>query len=154
MAKRSPVRVILDRDLRLPPVSRLARSAQEVPVWVVTAAATDDAEAEPPLRHAGVEVLRSPPTNDRLELQAAVTLLAARGITRLMVEGGPTVAAALVTADLVDEAVLLRSPVVIGPDGVDALNGLPLTALTQSSRLRMVGRDAIGGDIVERYERT
>ena len=62
-------------------------------------------------------------------------LLAERGITRLMVEGGPTLAAAFVTADLVDEAVLFQSPKVVGADGIDALEGLPLTALTQSPRL-------------------
>jgi diaminohydroxyphosphoribosylaminopyrimidine deaminase/5-amino-6-(5-phosphoribosylamino)uracil reductase len=81
-------------------------------------------------------------------------MLGTRGITRLMVEGGPTVAAALIAADLVDGAVLLRSPASIGPDGIDALAGLPLEALTQSPRLRLVGREAIGGDVAEAYERT
>ena len=35
MAFRSPVRVVLDTNLRLPPGSRLARTARETPVWVV-----------------------------------------------------------------------------------------------------------------------
>ena len=52
------------------------------------------------------------------------------GITRLMVEAGPIVAAAFLQADLVDEAVLFRSPNAIGADGIDALEGLPLEALT------------------------
>ncbi len=53
-----------------------------------------------------------------------------------MVEAGPILAAALLEADLVDEAALLRSVKVIGPDGIAALEGLPLTALAGSSRLQ------------------
>ena len=80
--------------------------------------------------------------------------LAGRGITRLMVEGGPIVAAAFVQADLVDEAVLFRSPKPIGADGIDALEGLPLTALTQSPQLksRRVARRS-ARDTVELFER-
>ena len=47
----------------------------------------------------------------------------ASGITRLMVEGGPTLAAAFIAADLVDEAILFHSAKVVGADGIDALDG-------------------------------
>jgi diaminohydroxyphosphoribosylaminopyrimidine deaminase / 5-amino-6-(5-phosphoribosylamino)uracil reductase len=80
-------------------------------------------------------------------------LLARRGITRLMVEGGPILAAAFLGADLVDEAALFRSPKMIGPQGIDALDGLPLSALTRSPRLKTVGSEAIGADTVETFER-
>jgi diaminohydroxyphosphoribosylaminopyrimidine deaminase/5-amino-6-(5-phosphoribosylamino)uracil reductase len=71
-----------------------------------------------------------------------------------LVEGGPTVAAAFLTAGLVDEAVLLRSPGTIGPDGIDALEGLPLTALTQSPQLHSRGVENVGSDTVEIFERS
>jgi diaminohydroxyphosphoribosylaminopyrimidine deaminase/5-amino-6-(5-phosphoribosylamino)uracil reductase len=80
-------------------------------------------------------------------------LLAERGITRLMVEGGPKIAAALVAADLVDAAVLLRSRQSIGPDGIDALEGMPLTALTQSPHVISRATETIGEDIAETFER-
>ena len=73
-------------------------------------------------------------------------LLGERGITRLMVEAGPILAAAFVRADLVDEAALLRGPAVIGPDAIDALDGLPLSALTRSPRLTAVGDETIGAE--------
>src|SRR5215467_4789419 len=73
--------------------------------------------------------IRRPSIRARLDLLAALRLLAEQGITRLMVEGGPTVAAAFLTADLADEAVLLRGQTLIGPDGIDALEALPLAAL-------------------------
>jgi diaminohydroxyphosphoribosylaminopyrimidine deaminase/5-amino-6-(5-phosphoribosylamino)uracil reductase len=90
---------------------------------------------------------------DRLDLAAVLKLLAQRGITRLMVEAGPIVATAFLRADLVDEATLLRSPSTIGADGIDALDGLPLSALTQSSRLKAIDGEAIGADRIEMLER-
>jgi len=68
-----------------------------------------------------------------------------------MVEGGPTVAAAFVAADAVDEAALFRSPKAIGPDGIDALEGMRLEVLTQ--RLISLGREPVGDDSVEFFAR-
>ena len=62
-------------------------------------------------------------------------------------------AAAFLQADLVDEAVLFRSPRTIGTDGLDALEGLPLAALTRSPRLALVDTATAGQDAVEHYER-
>ena len=98
----------------------------------------------------GVEVFRVDGKDGRLDLIAVLKALGTRGITRLMVEGGPTVAAAFVRADVLDEAALFRSPNALG-DGIDALEGLPLTALTEA--LKSVGSEAVGADKVELFER-
>ena len=84
----------------------------------------------------GVEVFRVEAKDGRLDLPAVLKALADRGITRLMVEGGPTVAASFIAADLVDQAALFRSPNEIGPGGIDVLEGVPLTALTKSPKLK------------------
>ncbi|MGD0420590.1 MAG: bifunctional diaminohydroxyphosphoribosylaminopyrimidine deaminase/5-amino-6-(5-phosphoribosylamino)uracil reductase RibD [Xanthobacteraceae bacterium] len=152
MEKSSPVRIVLDGALRLPPASRLVRTAREVPVWVVCGAQAARA-AEEDLQAAGVLVLRTAERQGRIDLAAVLKLLAGRGISRLMVEGGPTLAAALLTADLIDEAVLFRSATAVGADGIDALDGFPLTVLTQSPRLTAVQSEAIGPDICEVYSR-
>ena len=152
MEKYSPVRVVLDGALRLPPASRLARSARDVPVWVITGGEAPRA-AEDALLREGVTVLRAAQSDGRLDLAAVLKLLAARGVTRLMVEGGPTLAAALLAADLIDEAVLFQSSKVVGTDGVEALDGLPLTALTQSPRLKCVMSEPVGADTQLVFER-
>jgi diaminohydroxyphosphoribosylaminopyrimidine deaminase/5-amino-6-(5-phosphoribosylamino)uracil reductase len=82
-----------------------------------------------------------------------LSALAGRGITRLMIEAGPIVSAAFVNADLVDEAVVFRSPNAIGSGGIDALEGLPLEALTKSPRLSMTGTETAGADTIERFAR-
>jgi diaminohydroxyphosphoribosylaminopyrimidine deaminase / 5-amino-6-(5-phosphoribosylamino)uracil reductase len=150
MAQYSPVRVVLDSALRLPLGSRLVRSAREVPVWVL-AGMQAPGGLEEALRKNGVEVLRVGESGRRLDLADVLKLLAARGITRLMVEGGPTLAASLIAADLIDEADLFHSPTVVGADGVDALEKMSLAGLTQ--RLKPVMIEAVGADRHEAYER-
>jgi diaminohydroxyphosphoribosylaminopyrimidine deaminase/5-amino-6-(5-phosphoribosylamino)uracil reductase len=148
MAARSPVRVVLDSELRLPPDSQLAASARETPLWVVSSAraAADRVQA---LRAAGAEVVPAPAAAGGLDLAAVLERLAERGITRVMVEAGPILAAAMLNADLVDEAALLRSSKRIGAEGIDALEGLPLTALTQSPRLELIRTEFAGADTIE-----
>ena len=152
MLHRSPVRVVLDTALHLTPESKLARGAREVPLWILAGPDAPSARANA-LRAEGAEVLQVDGNGGRLDLAVALKLISGRGITRLLVEGGPTVAAAFLTGGLVDEAVLLRSSIEIGPDGVDALEGLPLTALTQSPRLHSRGVENVGSDTVEIFER-
>jgi diaminohydroxyphosphoribosylaminopyrimidine deaminase/5-amino-6-(5-phosphoribosylamino)uracil reductase len=151
MEQRSPVRVVLDSDLRLPPASRLAASAARTLDWTF-ASETAPQERERALTNLGVEVLCVPGANGRLDLAAVLRGLAGRGITRVMVEAGPILSAAFVQSDLVDEAALFRSPKMIG-EGIDALAGLPLAALTQSTKLRLVGSEAVGADRLDTFER-
>ena len=151
MEHRSPVRVVLDSNLRLPPRSRLAGSATRTLDWVFVDEAAKPAH-EDELAREGVEILRVPGADGRLDLAAVLRDLAGRGITRVMVEAGPILSAAFVAADLVDEAVLFRSAVALG-EGIDALDGMPLSALTLSPRLRLVGREQVGADTLETFER-
>jgi diaminohydroxyphosphoribosylaminopyrimidine deaminase/5-amino-6-(5-phosphoribosylamino)uracil reductase len=152
MLERSPVRVILDARLRVPLATSIIGTARETPTWVF-AGKNASPVAEDILKAKGVEVFRVDADDGRLDLSAVLKALAQRGITRVMVEGGPTVAAAFVTADLVDEAALFRSLKPIGADGIDALEGLPITALTKSSKLKSVASETIGDDTLDMFER-
>jgi diaminohydroxyphosphoribosylaminopyrimidine deaminase/5-amino-6-(5-phosphoribosylamino)uracil reductase len=150
MDEASPVRVVLDSALRLPLDSALVHTVAETPVWVIAATEASRA-AEAALQARGVEVLRVAASAGRLDLQAALKLLATRGITRLMVEGGPTLAAALINADLVDEAILFHSPKMVGADGMDALSSAAMATL--SNALELAERTSIGSDRQNLYER-
>jgi diaminohydroxyphosphoribosylaminopyrimidine deaminase / 5-amino-6-(5-phosphoribosylamino)uracil reductase len=153
MTDRSPVRVVLDARLELPPDGKLASTVRDAPVWAIAVDGADAGKDEA-LRARGVEVLHGDARSGRIDLGGALRLLARRGITRVLVEGGPRVAAAFLAADLVDEAILLRGPALIGADGIDALDGLPLSALTRPARLVSRGVETIGADTVETFERS
>jgi diaminohydroxyphosphoribosylaminopyrimidine deaminase / 5-amino-6-(5-phosphoribosylamino)uracil reductase len=148
--ERSPVRVVLDAQLRLPLATSVVSAVRETPTWVFTSR-RPSAIAEEILQQKGCKVFRVDEQNGKLDLDAVLKVLAEQGITRLMVEGGPTVAAAFVGGDLVDEAVLLRAEKTIGVDGIDALQGMPLDALTGSLHSR--GTEKLGADTLETFER-
>jgi len=152
MAARSPVRVVLDRALRIPGDSRLVRTARETPLWVI-ASELAEAPAAARLGAAGAQVIRVAPTAAGLDLPAALHALAKKGITRLMVEGGSRIASSFVAADLADEIWLLRGPQVIGADGIAALDALPLSEITQSPRLKLRASETLGSDTLSIYER-
>jgi diaminohydroxyphosphoribosylaminopyrimidine deaminase/5-amino-6-(5-phosphoribosylamino)uracil reductase len=153
MAERSPIRVVLDGKLRIPLNSKLVKSARDVPLWVMT---TDEApvEAESRLAAAGAIVLRTASRNGRIDLQTSLRRLGEREITRVLVEGGPILSATLLRHDLVDEAIVVRSERTLGADAIDALEGLPLSALTDSPKLEIIERRMAGADSLTHYFRS
>src|ERR1700677_2297432 len=147
MEARSPVRVVLDRSLRIPGASRLVHSARETPLWVMPSSLSE-APAAMKLGAAGAQVLRvaTTATPPGLDLPAVLHALADKGITRLLVEGGARVASSFVAAGLVDEVWLLRGPDAIGAEGVAALDALPLTSITQSPAFRVRAGESLQKD--------
>ena len=155
MEARSPVRVVLDRALRIPGTSKLVHSARVTPLWVMT---SDLAEAPAAMKlgAAGAQVIRVPTTTTPppgLDLAGVLHALAERGITRLLVEGGARVASSFVAAGLVDEAWLLRGPDPVGADGVPALDALPLSLITQSPTFKPRASETLQKDTLTIYER-
>ena len=150
MMKMSPVRALLDTKLRLPQRSRLFATARDTPLWIV-AGEDAPAAAEEAARAHGAQVVRTLEKNGRLDLHAVLNLLAARGITRLMVEPGPTLASGLIEADLIDEAVFFHSPMVIGDGGLPSLE--PHTVRLFDERLKRVSSEPVGPDRQESFER-
>jgi diaminohydroxyphosphoribosylaminopyrimidine deaminase/5-amino-6-(5-phosphoribosylamino)uracil reductase len=155
MEPQSPVRVVLDRGLRMPGTSRLVHSAREMPLWVMTSSLSE-APAAMKLGAAGAHVIRvaTTTTPPGLELAAVLHALSGKGITRLVVEGGARVASSFVAASLVDEVWLLRGPDAVGTDGIAALDALPLTAITQSPAFKRSASETLQRDTLTIYERT
>lgn len=151
LGHRSPVRVVLDRALRLPPDSRLVRNAGAVPTWVMTTAAGGHA---PHLGARGVQVI--PVDGDaagRPAIPAVLAALADRGIGRLLVEGGAAVAGSFVTAALVDEVHWYRAPLLIGGDGRAAVDPLGVEAPDRAPRFERTGWSVLGADLLETFVR-
>jgi len=155
MEARSPVRVVLDRALRMSGNSRLVHSARQTPLWLMSAE-TAEAAAAAKLGAAGAHVFHLAADDHKpgLDPRAVLRTLSAQGITRLMVEGGARVASSFLSAGLVDEVWLLRGPDTIGADGVPALDTQPLTAVTRSPHWRTRATETLDQDTLTIYERT
>lgn len=116
-----PLRVVLDSALRIPPESRLARSAEPGrPVLVLCTAGADPAR-EAALVRPGLEVERIAAAPGGVDLGEAVARLAGREITGVLVEPGPTLAAALLSAGLADRWTAFVAPDARVGDGAVAL---------------------------------
>jgi diaminohydroxyphosphoribosylaminopyrimidine deaminase/5-amino-6-(5-phosphoribosylamino)uracil reductase len=96
------------------------------------------------LARRGAEVLRG-------NVPEVLAALGARGISRLMVEGGARVARSFLSAGLVDQFQLIRSQKTLGPQGVDALAGLSLDEALQP--FAVVRQEMLGSDLLTVYER-
>lgn len=152
LAALSPRRIVLDPAARLPIDSKLVTTARDVPVTVIVGpgAGGDSKEA---LVEAGVQVIETSDGPNGLNLHEALGVLGEQGITRVLVEGGARLAASLFSEDLLDEIVLFRAPVVVGPDGVRALEGYALSAIERSPRYRQIDAAIVGDDVMRRYWR-
>jgi diaminohydroxyphosphoribosylaminopyrimidine deaminase/5-amino-6-(5-phosphoribosylamino)uracil reductase len=147
----SPVRVVVDSRLQVPLTSPLVSTAGEVATWIVTAAG-----AEPRRRAAfsdcGVEIIEVAAGPDgHASLAEAVRALGARGVTRLLVEGGGRLAAGLLQASLVDRLAWFRAPMVIGGDGIAAAAAFGIDNLEQAPRFQRLGAVEIGEDMLETF---
>jgi diaminohydroxyphosphoribosylaminopyrimidine deaminase/5-amino-6-(5-phosphoribosylamino)uracil reductase len=153
LAGRSPVRIVLDSKARLAPTSKLATTARQVPVWLVCTSAAPAAAREV-LQKAGVEIVEVAAGGDgRVDVAAAGQVLGARGLTRVLVEGGGQVAAAFLKAGLVDRISSYRAGLVLGGDGRSAVGELGLNRLDFAPRFRLVLARSVAGDTLETWAR-
>jgi len=136
------VRVVADARLRTPLAARLFNS--EAPAWIATAPGHDPA-AMAALEQRGAELIDVPPApGGGLEPFTLLRALAAKGITRLMVEGGAALAASLLRAGLVDRLAWFAAPALMGGDGLPGLHSLGVDRLDQMPRLRVTARRPAG----------
>lgn len=139
------VRIVVDSHLRLPLSGRLARGAADHPLWVVHREGVDPARHDA-FAQLGARLFAVPAGEIGVEPAAALQALGAAGITRLLVEGGGTLAASLLRADLVDDIAWFTAPMVIGGDGIAAVAGFGVADLVEAKRFDMVRAGASDGD--------
>lgn len=151
-AGRQPLRIVLDRLLRHSVQGRLGQTARQVPVWVVHGGDAPLA-AQKAWHDAGATLFPCATQPAGLDLVAALSMLAEAGLTRILCEGGGTVAAALLQADLVDDLIQIGAGKLIGADGIPALGPLGLTRLDATPRFRLKELRSLGADILAHWTR-
>ena len=136
-----PLRAVVDSRLRTPARARVFDPPGKALVYCARAAS--DATAS--LRARGVDVVELAAADGRVDLQAVMKDLAARGVNELHVEAGPTLTGAFLRAGLVDEFLVYLAPKLIGT-GRDMVD-MRLNELSQAWPLRFESVQAIGDDL-------
>jgi diaminohydroxyphosphoribosylaminopyrimidine deaminase/5-amino-6-(5-phosphoribosylamino)uracil reductase len=148
---RSPVRVVIDRHLRIPPAARVIADARRTPTWVFTLRSADPARRASFLAKGVTLIDVDADREGQVDLAVALQALGERGITRLLVEGGAGLAAALFRARLVDRLVWVHAPLAIGGDGIPAIAGLDLAALSDAPAFERLSTETIGDDVLTTF---
>jgi len=140
------IRIVLDSQLRTPLDSQLVRTIPDSHLWLIHASDTAPSR-QAALAEAGAKLLATPAR----DAAAALRALAQAGLTKILCEGGATLAAALLKADLVDEIVWFHAPALLGADGLAAVQTLGITALAAMPRFRLISHKHFGDDICSIY---
>lgn len=150
MAARSPIRVVIDGGQRLPDGHKLV--ADDRTTWLITTPELRERKGVPAM-DSGLEVIDVPAGESlRPDLAEVLGALAARGITRVLVEGGAQIAAGFIKHNLVDRLAWFQAPSLIGGDGKPAVAACGIDRLERAPRFIRRSVAALGADILVELE--
>jgi len=121
---KKPLRILLDNHLRIPLNCKLLKTSPDVPLLIVTRAASlrTKAKKAKQIVSRGAEILACPASQSNLRFLLAQ--LGKRGIQHLLVEGGPTVIGSFLKAKLADEVVIYVAPKILDAKGIADISGV------------------------------
>ncbi|MHC4560367.1 MAG: RibD family protein [Planctomycetota bacterium] len=141
-------RVVLDSFLRIPPDCKLLATAAKSPVLILTS--ENSAHTNPwiveQITNKGAELLAYPDTHGRSNLYFLLDELSNRGISQLLVEGGPRVLTSFLKENLADEIVVYIAPKILGAQGTVEI-AKPMAELIQAVGLHHVDIKHFGDDV-------
>ncbi len=146
-----PVRLVWSGQLDLPLQGQLAKTAREVPLWIVHGESADQQLCDvwggigARLFCVGTGVDR------KIDPEQALAALGDAGLTRIYCEGGGRLAGSLLQAGLVDELTVFSAGMVLGGDGYASVASMGVMRLELAPRFDLISTDAIGGDVISRW---
>ncbi len=147
----SPVRIILDSNMRLPLTHSLAESATEYPTWIITKRGWGN-DRIASFIECGLKVIEvDSGDEDNLPVENVLRSLGSRGITRLLIEGGQAIASSFLKAGAVNRVAWFRAPFIIGGDGMSVTNALGLSSLSKAIKLQNTSREFLDDDVLETF---
>ena len=146
------VRIVADSHLRTPLTSRLMSTAANIPTWFLVREGTNLAR-EDAFISIGAKLIKIPGSTAGVDLKAAMTALNSAGLTRILVEGGGQLAAALLRDNLVDRIAWFHAPAIIGGDGWPAVQAFGTKTLDQMPRFRRDCLTPVGDDMLSEFIR-
>ena len=150
---RQPVRVVISRHLDLPLDSVLARTARDVPLWVLCGKGAAERVCAA-WQELGARVLAvATGAGGQVDVADALQVLGREGLTSVFCEGGGALAASLLSADLVDDLVGFTAGMAIGAEGQPAIGAMGLAQLSEAPRFQLRKAGRVGADVLHEWTR-
>jgi diaminohydroxyphosphoribosylaminopyrimidine deaminase/5-amino-6-(5-phosphoribosylamino)uracil reductase len=146
------VRVVVDTHLRTALTTRIVATAAETPTWMLIRAGSDP-DRRRAIADLGVKLIEVPGASAGVDLVHGLTALAEAGLTRVLVEGGAKIAAAMLRADLVDRLAWFHAPGVMGADGWPAVQAFGVEQLALMPRFVRRDMRLVGDDMLSEFVR-
>lgn len=144
---KNPVRIIVDSMACTPLTAKVVTDRQAA--TIIAASAQAPAERVAALRSRGIEVLLLEKTPQGVNLQQLFKLLAERRITSILVEGGATINASVLAANLIDKVHCFIAPKIIGGKTAPTpVGGTGADAVDQCIMLEDIATRSIGADLL------
>jgi diaminohydroxyphosphoribosylaminopyrimidine deaminase / 5-amino-6-(5-phosphoribosylamino)uracil reductase len=153
-AAHQPVRIVLDSRLSLDPASRLGQSARAAPVWLLHGGAADADRLAAWTATGARPVAVETAADGQVRAEAALRMLAAMGITRILCEGGARLAASLLCDGLVDQTAVFSAGLTLGGDGQAAVGLMGIGSLADAPRATLAATERWGADILHLWDMT
>lgn len=147
-----PVRVVVSRKLDLPLSGNLAKTAADIPLWICHGR---DAPIE--LRtvweQLGATLIECRTAGQNVDVVSVLNALGGKGLNRIFCEGGGSLAASLLSTDMVDELIGFTAGLALGAEGLPAVGSMGFHRLAEAKRFDLVDTKPIGNDVVMRWRR-
>ena len=149
---RQPVRIVVSRRLDLPLTGKLAQTAKDIPLWLCHG---KDANRDliSAWQGLGATLIDCPLVGRQIDPTALFHALAERGLTRIFCEGGGTLAASLLQADLVDQLIGFTAGIALGAEGQPGLGAMGVDRLADAPRYTLKSTRQIGPDALQIWRR-
>ena len=145
------VRIILDTSLKLKGSEQLFDNADENPVWIITSKTVNDAKM---LVNKGAEIITvSKNENGQIDLPEAMKILADKGLTRVLVEGGGLTVTSFLKESIFDRVLWFHNASILGSDAHNAFQDMSVTHLDKKIKLSHIDRRIFGEDMLDIYEK-
>ena len=141
------IRIVLDRHLRIPLRSKLLQTAKDDPVWIFY----EDAK-QSDLDKFNDHDARIFQCNLN-DLESILNIISENNVTRLLIEGGPTIHTAFLKENLWDEFYIFQSPKILGGKAVPVLQDLKIKTMQDCYRLQNSHITKLGDDNLIHYKK-
>lgn len=144
---RNPIRIILDPKATISSSSKIVKTSKKIPAMVIVSEIAP-ARRTSLLVKKGLEVIKC--GKIKIDLKKLLSILARRGIRKILIEGGGTTNWYFLKEKLVDEIIVTITPYVVGgKEAISLVEGHGFENISYPLKLKQVKK--VGNEIVLHY---